>query len=124
MFRKILLLTGAMMACPAIAQDEPPPLIGESTASAIASEVSGTAAKRTVQSLSIHHRMRGSEGYRAAAGLIRDQLASFGLKDVEIIALPADGKTFYGTQRARPAIGKRSAPTQVVAAGRRFSEQP
>lgn len=103
MFRKILLLTGAMMACPAMAQDQPPPLIGESTARAIASEVSGTAAKRTVQSLSIHHRMRGSEGYRAAAELIRDQLSSFGLKDVEIIALPADGKIFYGTQRARPA---------------------
>ncbi len=47
--------------------------------------------------------MRGSEGYRAAAELIRDQLVSFGLKDVEIIALPADGKIFYGTQRARPA---------------------
>ena len=102
MFRKILWLTSAMMACPAIAQDQPP-LIGESTARAIASEVSGTAAKRTVQSLSIHHRMRGSAGYRAAAELIGDQLASFGLKDVEIIALPADGKIFYGTQRARPA---------------------
>ena len=102
--RKILWLTGAMMACPAIAQDQsPPPLIGESTAKAIASEVSGTAAKRTVQSLSIHHRMRGSAGYRAAAELIGDQLASFGLKEVEIIALPADGKIFYGTQRARPA---------------------
>ena len=103
MFRIILWLTGATMACPAVAQDQPPPLIGESIAKAIASEVSGTAAKRTVQSLSIHHRMRGSAGYRAAAELIRDQLVAFDLKDVETIALPADGKIFYGTQRSRPA---------------------
>ena len=47
--------------------------------------------------------MRGSEGYRAAAELIRDRLLSHGLDEVEIIALPADGKIFYGTQRSRPA---------------------
>ena len=47
--------------------------------------------------------MRGSEGYRQAAELIRDQLRDYGLEEVEIISLPADGKTFYGTQRARPA---------------------
>jgi hypothetical protein len=69
----------------------------------IASEVSGATAKRTVQSISRHHRMRGSEGYRAAAELIRDQLLSYGLEEVEIIALPANGTNFYGTQRARPA---------------------
>ena len=69
----------------------------------ISSEASGTAAKRTVQSLSLHHRMRGSEGYRQGAELIRDQLRDYGLEEVEIISLPADGKTFYGTQRARPA---------------------
>lgn len=103
MLRKVLLLIGSVMAIPAAAQNQPPPLLDRWTAGLIASEVSGAAAKRTVQSLSVHHRMRGSEGYRAAAQLIRDQLASHGLDEVEIIALPADGKTFYGTQRARPA---------------------
>ena len=103
MLRKVLLLLGSVMAIPAAAQNQPPPLLEGSAAESIASEVSGAAAKRTVQSLSVHHRMRGSEGYRAAALLIRDQLASHGLDEVEIIALPADGRTFYGTQRARPA---------------------
>lgn len=102
MIRKLLLLACSMMAVPAAAQEQPP-LIDAASASMIASEASGSAAKRTVQSLSLHHRMRGSEGYRQAAELIRDQLRNYGLQEAEIIALPADGKIFYGTQRARPA---------------------
>ena len=102
MLRKLLLLAGSMIAVPAATQEHPP-LIDAASASMIASEASGSAAKRTVQSLSLHHRMRGSEGYRQAAELISDQLRSYGLQEVEIIALPADGKIFYGTQRARPA---------------------
>jgi hypothetical protein len=102
MLRKLLLLAGSLMTMPAAAR-ESPPLINATAASMISSEVSGAAAKRTVQALSLHHRMRGSEGYRQAAELMRDSLRSYGLEEVEIIALPADGKIFYGTQRARPA---------------------
>jgi aminopeptidase YwaD len=80
-----------------------PPLLEPGEAAAIASEISGAAAKRTVQALSLDHRMRGSEGYRAAAELIRDRLREYGLSEVDIISLPADGKIFYGTQRSRPA---------------------
>ncbi|HEX8483121.1 MAG TPA: M28 family peptidase [Allosphingosinicella sp.] len=47
--------------------------------------------------------MRGSEGYRAAAEMVRDRLREYGLKEVDLISLPADGKIFYGTQRSRPA---------------------
>ncbi len=79
-----------------------PPLLEPDHARAIAAEVSGSAAKRTVQALSLHHRMRGSEGYRRAAELIRDRLKEAGLSGVEMISLPADGKIFYGTQRSRP----------------------
>jgi aminopeptidase YwaD len=79
------------------------PLLSPADTRAIAEQVSGTAAKRTVQALSLHHRMRGSEGYRAAAELIRDRLAGYGLKEVAIVSLPADGEIFYGTQRSRPA---------------------
>ncbi|HEY0413539.1 MAG TPA: M28 family peptidase [Allosphingosinicella sp.] len=91
-----------LAAAPACAQDSPP-LLSPAEATAIASEISGAAAKRTVEALSLHHRMRGSEGYRAAAELIRDRLQGYGLKEVGIISLPADGKIFYGTQRSRPA---------------------
>lgn len=101
-----VLLLGAV--APASAQDSPP-LLKPADAAAIAAEVSGSAAKRTVQALSLHHRMRGSEGYRAAAELIRDRLAAYGLEEIEILSLPADGKIFYGTQRSRPAWNARFA---------------
>jgi hypothetical protein len=79
------------------------PLLTPAETRVIADQVSGSAAKRTVQALSLHHRMRGSEGYRAAAELIRDRLRDYGLEEVGVISLPADGRIFYGTQRSRPA---------------------
>jgi hypothetical protein len=79
------------------------PLLTAAETRVIAEQVSGSAAKRTVQALSLHHRMRGSEGYRAAAELIRDRLRDYGLEEVDVISLPADGRIFYGTQRSRPA---------------------
>lgn len=82
---------------------EPPPLLKTADAQAIAALVSGGAAKQTVQGLSLNHRMRGSEGYRRAAELIRSRLEEYGLAEASIIALPADGTIFYGTQRSRPA---------------------
>ena len=83
--------------------DDDPPLLDRAEAAAIAAELSGASAKRTVQALSLNHRMRGSDGYRAAAELIRDRLKDYGLDEAGILSLPADGKTFYGTQRSRPA---------------------
>lgn len=101
--RRIAVLSGLIVLGSAAAAQDMPPLIGRQDAAVIAAELSGAAAKRTVHAISLNHRMRGSEGYRAAAELIRDRLAANGLKEVEIIALPADGKIFYGTQRSRPA---------------------
>ena len=100
--KHILTIAVALVAAPAAAQ-EAPPLIDADVAAAIAAETSGSAAKRTVQELSLHHRMRGSRGFDAAANVIERQLKSYGVKQIETIALRADGKTFYGTQRARPA---------------------
>jgi hypothetical protein len=91
-----------MVAAPAAAQ-KAAPLLSAAETEALASEISGASAKRTVQALSLHHRMRGSEGYRRAAELIRDRLREYGLKEVDLISLPADGRIFYGTQRSRPA---------------------
>ncbi|HET9638715.1 MAG TPA: M28 family peptidase [Allosphingosinicella sp.] len=91
-----------LLAAPAAAQQSAP-LLTPAETRALASEISGASAKRTVQALSLHHRMRGSEGYRAAAELIRDRLRDYGLKEVDLISLPADGRIFYGTQRSRPA---------------------
>ena len=80
-----------------------PPLLAFGQAQSIAAELSGSAALRTVTALSLHHRMRGSTGFAAAAELIRERQAEYGLEDVEILSLPADGTIFYGTQRSRPA---------------------
>lgn len=81
----------------------PPPLLPEASVKALASELSGASAKRTVQDLTQFHRMRGSRGFRAAAERVRDRLLDSGLSEVEIVSLPADGRIFYGTQRSRPA---------------------
>jgi hypothetical protein len=97
-----------LLAAPVAAQDHAP-LLDRAHSEAIAAEVSGSATLRTVRALSLHHRMRGSQGYRAAAELIRDRLRDYGLQGVEIISLPADGRTFYGTQRSRPAWNARFA---------------
>ena len=101
MIRTVILASLALVAAPALAQD--PPLIGRDAAAALADELSGASAMRTVQALSLHHRMRGSQPYAAAAGIIRSHLAADGLADVDVIALPADGIAVYGTQRSRPA---------------------
>ncbi|MEO5972894.1 MAG: M28 family peptidase [Sphingomicrobium sp.] len=102
--KRVMLFAATLWAgVPATAAGDDPPLVHANEAAALAQEISGSAAKRTVQTLSVHHRMRGSRGYRAAAETIRDQLNAYGLAEVEIITLPADGKIFYGTQRSRPA---------------------
>jgi aminopeptidase YwaD len=86
-----------------------PPLLPPGQGEAIGAELSGAAALRTVRTLSQHHRMRGSDGYRAAAEAIRDRLVQYGLAGVEILSLPADGRIFYGTQRSRPGWNARFA---------------
>lgn len=81
----------------------PPPLLPEEVVAALAEELSGTTARHTVQEITLHHRTRASRGFRAAAEAIRERAASYGLAEVEILELPADGEIFYGTQRSRPA---------------------
>ncbi|HEX5043649.1 MAG TPA: DUF4910 domain-containing protein [Candidatus Polarisedimenticolaceae bacterium] len=79
------------------------PLLPPAQSAAIAQEVSGSAALRNVRALSLHHRMRASDGYRAAAEIVRARLAEYGLEEAETIELPVDGTLFYGTQRSRPS---------------------
>ena len=77
-------------------------LLPDSTIAALAQEISGETAKRNLEFLARHHRMRGSRGFHAAAEHIVEQLHAYGLKDARIEQFPADGKIFYGTQRSRP----------------------
>ncbi len=98
----LALLTALQSGAEANSHTEPP-LLPEPTIQALAEELSGTAARNTVQELSLHHRTRGSRGFRAAAEAIRERAIASGLSEVEILELPADGEIFYGTQRSRPA---------------------
>lgn len=82
---------------------EPPPLLPETDVSVIANELSGETAKRNLEFIARHHRMRGSRGFRAAAEFIAEQCRAYGLEDVQIEEYPVDGKIFYGTQRSRRA---------------------
>jgi aminopeptidase YwaD len=78
------------------------PLLPASDVAALANELSGETAKRNLEGLAQLHRQRGSRGYHAAAELVAERARAYGLSDVQILQFPADGKTFYGTQRSRP----------------------
>jgi len=78
------------------------PLLPEKEVAALANELSGETAKRNLEGLARLHRQRGSSGFHAAAELVAERARAYGLSDVQILQLPADGKIFYGTQRSRP----------------------
>jgi hypothetical protein len=109
----------ALLAAALVTAEEPPSFLRPEVARALAAEVSGESAKRNLESLVVHHRMRGSRGFRAAAEHIERQLRAYGLQRVEWESLPADGTIFYGTQRSRPAWDAEFAELwELDAAGR------
>jgi aminopeptidase YwaD len=77
-------------------------LLPEADMRAFSNEISGELAKRNLEFISRQHRMRGSQGYLAAAQFIAQELLTYGISDVRIEEFPADGKIFYGTQKSRP----------------------
>lgn len=92
-----------ILAAPAGASGQAPPLVQEQAARALASELSGETAKRNLEEIARHHRTRGSGQFRAAADFIAAALRGYGLQDAEVEEFAADGTQWYGTQRARPA---------------------
>jgi hypothetical protein len=96
----------------------PPPLLPETDVAALANELSGETALRTLEGIARFHRQRGSEGFHEAAALIAAQARAYGLKDVEILRFPADGLVMYGTQRSRPAWDATVGELSEIAGGR------
>jgi hypothetical protein len=88
---------------PSFAQPRALTLLPDSIVAALSHELSGEIAKRNLEYLARHHRMRGSRGFHAAASFIAEQLRGYGLAEVKVEQFPADGKTFYGPQKARKA---------------------
>jgi len=78
-------------------------LLPEPVIAALSQELSGETAKRNLEYIARHHRMRGSRGFRTTAEHVVEQLRAYGLTDARIEQFSADGKIFYGTQKSRPA---------------------
>ncbi|MCU1284223.1 MAG: hypothetical protein JWO13_573 [Acidobacteriales bacterium] len=95
-----------------------PALLDKPTVTAFAQEISGDLAERNLEYISTQHRMRGSRAFHTAAEHIAAQLKSYGLTDVQIEQLPADGKIFYGTQRSRPAWDAEFAELWIMKDGK------
>jgi len=78
-------------------------LIAEDTLQKIASETSGEAAKRNLDTITQSHRMRASSQFDSATNLVLEKLNDYGLDDVRALEYPADGETMFGTQKSRPS---------------------
>ena len=63
--------------------------------------------------------MRASKGFRAAADFVAAQAKLYGLEEVTVHEIPADGHTMYGTQKARLAMGSGVRRAVGDARGRR-----
>lgn len=86
-----------------VANAATPPLLPEPVVAALANELDGDRAKRDIEVFSQLHRMRASQQFHRATEHIVAELRRAGLTDVEVLRFPADGKTMFGTQKARPA---------------------
>jgi hypothetical protein len=100
---RLLLWTCIAITAAGRAAAAPPPLLPEPAVAALVDELSGETAKRNLEGLARLHRQRGSQGFHAAAELVAERARAYELNDVQILQFPADGKIFYGTQRARQA---------------------
>jgi aminopeptidase YwaD len=99
---RLLCLLATACASGAVSADTPP-LLPEPVISALASEIDGDRAKRDIEVFAQLHRMRASQPFHRATEHIVAELRRAGLTDVEVLRFPADGKTMFGTQKARPA---------------------
>jgi len=73
-----------------------PPLLSERTLASLGAEINGLIAKDTVAELGRYHRVQATSGYAAAASYIASKAKQYGLEQVQILQLPADGvKTYY-----------------------------
>ena len=90
-----LLLAPLLSAATAATQDRTIPFWPNAVPAAIHSEVDGVAALETVRELGRYHRVQGSPGFAAAAGMMKQKAIAAGLSDAAIERFPADGKTKY-----------------------------
>jgi len=98
--RSALILACLLAAAGAAPVGQKVTLMDDSVLEAIRARVSGATAKAHIVALSRMHRVHASEGFHQAAEYVRGEALRYGLSDVEIAALPADGETRYHHFRA------------------------
>lgn len=97
LFTILLVLSNTFIAAQQV------PLNQEGLVSHLDQELSGESAKRNLEYISRLHRMRGSNDYNKAIAFLTTKLKDYNLESIEVIKIPADGKTMYGTHKTRPA---------------------
>lgn len=102
-------LTALLTMFPPSAMADIRELISEEVLFQIAEEISGEAAKRNLDTITLQHRMRASNQFEIATQHIVAQLRHYGLDEVAVLEYAADGKTMYGTQKSRPVWDVRFA---------------
>lgn len=108
------------VAAPAVPPNAPP-LLPEAQIAALANELSGETAKRNLEGLARFHRQRGSQGFHSATALIAERAQAYGLADVEVLRFVTDGRTMYGTQRARRGWDAEQGDLIEIGSGRSTS---
>jgi hypothetical protein len=102
----VLLLSGVQFP---LANAELTELVPEPVLRQIAAEISGEAAKRNLDAITLQHRMRASRQFDNATRHIVAQLESYEMDEVSVLEYAADGKTLFGTQKSRPVWNVRFA---------------
>src|SRR5215510_13279136 len=77
-------------------------LLADKEISALASEISGLIARDTVIELARYHRVQASSGFSRAAEYIAAKAKEYGLEQVQIERIPADGEKTYYTLKSAP----------------------
>ncbi|HWP42692.1 MAG TPA: DUF4910 domain-containing protein [Blastocatellia bacterium] len=78
------------------------PLLTDEEIASLASEISGLIAKDTIIELARHHRVQASSGFSQAAEYIAAKAKEYGLEQVRIEHLRADGEKTYHTLKSTP----------------------
>lgn len=101
----LLLLQATLVATAKPPRDNPfskTSLLSDKEVNALAAEINGMIAKDTVTELARNHRVQASSGYAQAAQFIAAKAKEYGLDQVQIERLAADGKKTYHTLKSTP----------------------
>ena len=110
--RRALLAFACLLTAPLLhaRSPAPPPLLPGRWCGRSAPSCRGRRRCARCRTLTLHHRMRGSRGFRAAAEPIRDRLQADGLRGVEILRCPPTARSSTAPS-ARGRLERATSPS-------------